>query len=128
MHAMVLDAERLHTLRGLDDDGTFVDSLIDDFIDDAEHIIAAMETAADAGEAREFRDQAHAFRSSAAHIGAKAIFDLCLTWRGITPAELDARGRAHMTRVRREFALLKSALRAEQRSPTAAIEGSHQVH
>ena len=32
-------------------------------------------------DARTFRDQAHALRSSAAHVGALGLFDLCLSWR-----------------------------------------------
>jgi two-component system sensor histidine kinase RpfC len=57
------------------------------------------------------------FRSSAAHIGASALFELCLAWRGIGPAELAARGAEHVARLRFEFERLRRALGAELAAP-----------
>ena len=79
----VLDPVLLGRLRQLDEQDDFVAGLIKDFIVDAEELIAELDRARLAGDAAAFRDRAHALRSSAAHIGASALFDLCLGWRGI---------------------------------------------
>jgi two-component system, sensor histidine kinase RpfC len=116
----VLDPMLLGRLRQLDDQDDFVAGLIKDFIVDAEELIAELDRASLAGDATAFRDRAHALRSSAAHIGASALFDLCLDWRGIGSAELAERGPACLTQLRVEFERLRAALLAElaaQRSP-----------
>jgi two-component system sensor histidine kinase RpfC len=109
----VLDQALLDRLRQLDDDEDFLGALIQDFIADGEQLIADLETGAAALDAATFRDQAHALRSSAAHIGATALFELCLSWRGIGPAELAERGAEHVARLRSEFERLRRALLAE---------------
>jgi two-component system sensor histidine kinase RpfC len=113
----VLDPALLDRLRELDDDQDFLDQLIEDFIADAEQLIAELEAGAAAADATAFRDRAHALRSSAAHIGASALFELCLAWRGIGPAELAARGAEHVARLRFEFERLRRALGAELAAP-----------
>ncbi len=110
----------LGRLRQLDEQDDFVAQLIEDFIADAEELIAELARAALASDAATFRDRAHALRSSAAHIGASALFDLCLGWRGIGAAELAERGAACVARLTAEFERLRAALLAElaaQRSP-----------
>ena len=77
----MLDTSRLASLAELDRGDGFLDGLIDDFLVDLEAILGQLETAAQRGDARAFRDQAHALRSSAAHLGALALFDVCLGWR-----------------------------------------------
>jgi two-component system sensor histidine kinase RpfC len=109
----VLDQALLDRLRQLDDDEDFLGALIQDFIADGEQLIADLEAGAAALDAATFRDQAHALRSSAAHIGATALFELCLSWRGIGPAELAERGAEHVARLRSEFERLRRALLAE---------------
>ena len=95
--------------------------MIHDFIVDAEQLIAELAAPARASDALAFRDRAHALRSSAAHIGATALFELCLGWRGIGAAELaERRAPACIARLEAEFERLRDALLAElaaQRSP-----------
>ncbi len=43
-----------------------------------------------------FREAAHALRSSAANVGAGAIFDLCLGWRQTDSAALATEGEARV--------------------------------
>jgi two-component system, sensor histidine kinase RpfC len=107
-----LDPAALERLRQLDDEDGFLAEVIHEFIDDAERLVADMEIAATARDAVTFRDRAHALRSSAAHLGATAIYELCLAWRGIGPAELAAQGRAHTMRLKTEFERLRGALLA----------------
>ena len=118
----VLDPELLERLRQLDEQDGFVSQIIDDFIVDAEQLIAELGTAAGALDVATFRDRAHALRSSAAHIGARALFELCLGWRGIGAAELAAQGTGHTARLKTEFERLRTALRAELAEP-ASREG-----
>jgi two-component system sensor histidine kinase RpfC len=106
----VLDATHLDRLRQLDDDDDFLGGLIRDFISDAGQLVDELEAAALNCDAAAFRDHAHALRSSAAHLGATAMFELCLEWRGIGPDELAAQGGACALRLRSEFGRLRDAL------------------
>ncbi len=98
----VLDTSRLASLAELDRGDGFLDGLIDDFLVDLEAILGELESAAGRGDARVFRDQAHALRSSAAHLGALALFDVCLGWRELDDHALMMRSTAELTRLRRE--------------------------
>jgi two-component system sensor histidine kinase RpfC len=109
----VLDATHLDRLRQLDDHDDFLGSLIRDFIADAEQLVEDLEAAALHCDAAAFRDRAHALRSSAAHLGATALFELCLEWRGIGRDDLAAEGSAHTMRLRSEFERLREALLLE---------------
>jgi two-component system sensor histidine kinase RpfC len=113
----VLDQALLERLRQLDDQDGFVTQVINDFIVDAEQLIAELAAAARADDPIAFRDRAHALRSSAAHVGATALFELCLGWRGIGPAELADEGAAHIARLESEFERLRHALLAELAEP-----------
>ncbi len=123
----VLDPSRLRSLASLDTGDGFLDGVIDDFLADAVQIVARIEAAAAAGRSRELRDQAHALRSSAAHLGAIALFELCLSWRDLGDEALAARGKAEMVRLRREFDRFRQALldfrqgRAAGRPPTQGL-------
>ncbi len=115
----VLDVSYLDRLRQLDDEDDFLTQVINDFIADAEQLVMELEAAAVAGDALIFRDRAHALRSSAAHVGATAVFELCLGWRGIDRAELAERGADYVARIKSEFARLQVALLAELAEPRA---------
>jgi two-component system sensor histidine kinase RpfC len=108
-----LDATHLDRLRQLDDCDDFLGGLIRDFIADAEQLVEELEAAALKGDAAAFRDRAHALRSSAAHLGATALFDLCLKWRGIGPDELAAEGVRYTMSLKSEFERLRAALMME---------------
>ena len=109
----VLDLIYLDRLRQLDDHDDFVGGLIRDFIADAEQLVDELEAAALNADAAAFRDRAHALRSSAAHLGATAIFELCLEWRGIGADDLAAEGSTCAMRLRSEFERLREALLLE---------------
>jgi two-component system sensor histidine kinase RpfC len=111
--APVLDASHLDRLRQLDDHDDFLGGLIRDFIADAEQLVEELETAALDCDPAAFRDRAHALRSSAAHLGATALFELCLQWRGMGTDELAAEGSVYSMRVRSEFERLRKALLLE---------------
>ncbi len=108
----VLDRSKLDALRRLDGDGAFVDELIGDFVADAEELIGRLREAVAAGDPRAVRDLAHALRSSAAHLGAQALLELTLGWRGLDDAALVMRGRRELAALDGAFLDLRSALTA----------------
>jgi two-component system sensor histidine kinase RpfC len=115
-----LDRRRLEALRQLDDGAGFLAELVEDFLADGRETIERLQAAIEAGDARAFRDQAHALRSSAAHVGGRSVFELCLTWRSIDDAALVMRGRTELGRLREEFDRLEAALRGY----LAGLEGA----
>jgi two-component system sensor histidine kinase RpfC len=57
-----------------------------------------------------FQDQVHALRSCSANVGARAIYNLCLSWREVDAYDLAVRGEDHMKVLEAEFAKARSAL------------------
>jgi two-component system, sensor histidine kinase RpfC len=108
----VIDQDCLERLRELDDQDGFVAGVINDFLEDADQLVRQIAQAAAERDADTFRDCAHALRSSAAHIGATAIFELCLGWRRTTSAELAEHGASHAARLDSAFEQLRAALHA----------------
>jgi two-component system sensor histidine kinase RpfC len=113
----VLDPAHLDRLRQLDGQDDFLRGLVRDFIADAEQLVDELEAAALDRDAAMFRDRAHALRSSAAHIGATAVFDLCHELRGIGPDDLAADGADYATLLKSEFERLRLALLSEVIQP-----------
>jgi two-component system sensor histidine kinase RpfC len=108
----VLDPAKFASLACLDDGDGFLARLIDEFLVDGESIVARVGHAAATGDARAFRDEAHALRSSAAYLGATTLFELCLAWRAVDDDALIMRGAAEVARLEREFDRLRAALLA----------------
>jgi two-component system sensor histidine kinase RpfC len=96
--------------------------VIDDFLEDAAGLIERIAQAVTAGDARAFRDEAHALRSSAGYVGAAGLFSLCLSWRSLDDDALILRGRAEIARLREEFERVRTALTAAK--PTAPLSAS----
>ncbi|MDH3662302.1 MAG: ATP-binding protein [Alphaproteobacteria bacterium] len=111
----VLDLAHIERLRDLGQDDDFFPDVISDFIEDANMLIGELERAAMAADSQAFRDRAHALRSSAAHMGATGIRELCLTWRDFGRSELATRGTQEIMLLRSEFDRLRDALTAEEK-------------
>ncbi len=105
-----VDEARIASLAALDAGDGFLRGLIDDFLADVAEVADRLEAAAVAGRIGEMRDAAHALRSSAAHIGAVGLFELCLSWRDLDDAMLRERAAAEVAALRRELARLRAAL------------------
>jgi two-component system sensor histidine kinase RpfC len=105
-----LDQAKLASLAALDQGDGFLAGLIDDFTIDVQDILDQLEGAVARGDPQAFRDQAHALRSSAAHIGAVALFELCLGWRELDDHALALRARAELAQLRREITRTTLAL------------------
>ena len=124
----VLDHDCLERLRQLDDQDGFVASVINDFLADGDELVRQIKRAAAERDVGAFRDCAHALRSSAAHIGATAVFELCLAWRRITPDELAEHGASHVARLEAAFEQLRAALcsvLAEQARRSSLVSRPH---
>ena len=113
-----LDPVKLANLAKLDAGDGFLAQVIDDFLEDAAGLIERIAQAAAAGDARAFRDEAHALRSSAGYVGAAGLFSLCLSWRNLDDDALILRGRAETRHLRDEFERVRSALTAAKPPPT----------
>ncbi|HEV2310435.1 MAG TPA: Hpt domain-containing protein [Acidimicrobiia bacterium] len=75
----VLDADRIATLRELDDgDGTLLPLLADEYGRDATHQVEAMRAALAAGDAPALRHSAHSLKGASANLGAPAMAERCL--------------------------------------------------
>ncbi len=83
----VLDRTRIRMLRQLGDDA-FVAEIVESFIADGERLVEELAGAAAAGDVAAFRDAAHALRSAATHLGATALFERCLSVKGIDAEQL----------------------------------------
>ena len=105
-----IDLAHLDRLRQLDEGDGFFETVVREFIRDAAQLVDELKAAAAAGDAVLFRDRAHALRSSAAHIGARALFEVCLEWRGISSAELGIRRRAIDARLTTELDRMRHEL------------------
>jgi two-component system, sensor histidine kinase RpfC len=66
----------------------FLCNLIDDFLADAEMLVADLRKSAISANGRRFRSDAHALQSAAANVGATKICEMCLQWRRIVDADL----------------------------------------
>ena len=88
----------------------FLADVLGQFTVDAERILADLGRSTAGADAVAFREDVHALRSCAANVGASEIYDMCLAWREITPAELTAKGGEHMARLEAEFARVRAAV------------------
>lgn len=105
-----LDLGRLASLAELDHGDGFLTGLIDDFVADLDAMLADLGRAAAAGNVRAMRDQAHALRSSAAHIGAVRLFAVCMSWRELDDHALSMRSTAELASLRGEAQRTAQAL------------------
>jgi two-component system sensor histidine kinase RpfC len=88
----------------------FVAELVTEFNSDVELVLRELTVAVTNKDLQAFRDQVHAFRSSAANIGARRIYKLCLAWRQIGMRELEAQGTEHLRKLELEFQRVRSDL------------------
>jgi two-component system sensor histidine kinase RpfC len=107
----VLDETALADLEALGGE-EFVGELIDEFVIDAQQLVGELIQAAREGDVQRFRNQAHALRSAAANVGAKSLFELCLSSRNIQRHELHEQSDALVARLGGELSRVRGALLA----------------
>jgi two-component system sensor histidine kinase RpfC len=106
----VVDERALAGLERLDPDSSFVAEVINDFINDSEQLLESMVAAVAAGRVREVRDCAHAFRSSAANVGAMRIHRLCSDLCGSGRFDIGRDGEARVAQLKQEFERFRTAI------------------
>lgn len=89
----------------------FVQDLVDAFIADAAEVLRSLHEAVEAREPSVFREQAHALRSGAANIGARGMYEICLTYRNIDARDLARDGVEHLQRLESEYERVCKTLR-----------------
>ena len=77
--------------------------------------------------AHQFREIAHALRSSAANVGATTIFEMCLSVRAITADELATDGEALMQRIGGEIDRALAFLKAQVGRASLPAEGHAEI-
>jgi two-component system sensor histidine kinase RpfC len=106
----ILDPDALEALRALDSDQAFMAEVFDEFLNDAEGILADLNEAFDTGDLARFHDEAHALRSSAGYVGAKRIVRLLLDMRGAGPDRGNKRTRDLLAELGYEFERARVAM------------------
>jgi two-component system sensor histidine kinase RpfC len=105
---LALDTETLNYLQKLGGKD-FVSDLLDQYVSDAARMLRELSDAVAEDNLPKFQDGIHALRSCSANVGAKAIYNLCLSWRDVDAYDLAVRGEEHMKELEAEFAKARSA-------------------
>lgn len=108
----VVDRATLKDLEGLGGHA-FVADLVDAFLADTAVILNGLHDAVLNREAGVFRDQAHALRSGAANIGARGMYELCLSFRNMDARDLAEDGLERLAKLEAEFDRVRATLRAD---------------
>jgi two-component system sensor histidine kinase RpfC len=104
-----LDARALGDLESLGGK-EFVEQIAEQFVRDAAGVLKELSQAVAQGDAQAFREHAHALRSCAANVGARKVYNLCLSWRAIDAAEVAVRGEEHVRALETEFGRARAQL------------------
>ncbi len=107
-----LDLSALNSLRALGDD-RFVESVIEDFLINAEAILQSLHRAIDLGQLNSLREHSHALRSSSAHVGATRMHVVAREIHDLAQADVETKGRAMVEALDAEFQVLRAALEDE---------------
>lgn len=102
----------LDNLRELGDD-KFVESVILDFLQDADNIMRSLHTAVELGDLNGIREQSHALRSSSAHVGATRVHVVAKEINDMDQVDLDSNGHRKVEALDAEFQVLRRALEEE---------------
>ncbi|RXF72063.1 hybrid sensor histidine kinase/response regulator [Hansschlegelia zhihuaiae] len=89
----------------------FVAELVEEFIGDAAAVLRSLHEAVESRQPSVFREQAHALRSGAANIGARGMYEICLSYRNADAHDLAAHGAEHLRRLESEFERVRKTLR-----------------
>ena len=116
-----IDVRALDALRELGDD-SFVESVIADFLLNAETIMQSLHRAIELGDLGSLRGHAHALRSSSAHVGATRLHIVAKEINDMNQEDLDSNGPAKVVALDAEFQMLRVAL--EKELANLALQGA----
>ncbi len=106
---MTIDLDKLDYLQKLGGK-EFVNDILDQYVSDAARMLRELSDAVAEEDLPKFQDRIHALRSCSANVGAKAIYELCLSWREMDAYDLALRGEEHMKVIEAEFSKARTVL------------------
>jgi two-component system sensor histidine kinase RpfC len=116
-----LDERAIDNLRALGG-SEFVDSLIQDFLEDTEVLIADLAHSAAQQDSITFKVKAHALGSAGAHLGLFALCDFCKRAEAVSPHMLQSEGKHLVALISEEVKRSRLALyEARTRRPGLAV-------
>ena len=98
----------------------FVDSVVDEFLADAETLLAELSAAAASRDFAAFRAKAHSLRSAAVNIGARPFCDLCRVAQDAESADIAVAGAQLVARLTDELDRARQALRQRAAGSSSA--------
>ena len=104
-----IDQAQLDYLLSIGDD-TFVQSIIDTYLEDASEILIAFRKSIDEGSVDDFRFHAHAFKSGAANVGATRLVETCSRLEVISERDFKARCLVYLAKVEQQIAEIRVCL------------------
>lgn len=105
-----IDDATLESLRKLGGED-FVKEVMSQFISEGVLTMFKVAQAVSEADSVEYGAQVHALRSSAANVGARRLYKLCLEWRELSREELLASGSSRFVQLQGEFSAAERALR-----------------
>jgi len=115
----ILDEDKIAALAAIGGP-EFVASIAGEFVLDTAALVHQVNDAVERGDLREFRDAAHALRSSAANMGATRIFKLAHSVQGTDRAHLRAEGAAFVRQLNAEYEATSAELQRRYGVPDNA--------
>lgn len=104
-----IDTTMIEDLRELSQSDAFVADLVQDYIADSRELMDAVDDAVRHKDYQAFRDAVHSLRSTAANVGATAIYDLCMPWHAMGRDEFMDNGADYLAQLRTEHARVRRA-------------------
>ena len=101
----------------------FVRSVVQEFLDEAEALLAELDHAAKGEDSVVFRAKAHALASAAANVGARRLRELCREAQRARPADLGTAGTQLVAGLRAEFARARHSLLAASIDTASVASG-----
>ena len=106
------DLTKLAELESLSHDPRFLEELVKSFLEDGDRLIDKMRQAHSKGEILKLKETAHAFKGSAASLGATRLYEAGVKINDISVAKFEEEGESLIDQAEAEFALVGSELRA----------------
>ena len=115
----VIAVQALTDLEAIDPGGTFLEEIIEAFLQESGVTLSHLRTAAANNSLRDVRDLAHALRSSAAHVGARRVQRICSFLCNAPRHEVERSAKDKVRLLADEFERFRAAARQHLRDRTA---------
>ncbi len=120
----VIAVQALADLEAIDPGGTFLEEIIEAFLQESGVTLSHLRTAAANNSLRDVRDLAHALRSSAAHVGARRVQRICSFLCNAPRHEVERAAKDKVRQLAEEFERFRTAARQHLRERAASRKPS----